>query len=135
MFANLRFAGTFPLDALSGVAEGLLNFEVPDTADCRACYNCKFPEMRVRYRIRFCAPCALRLSLPAAQVVFWLVATTTSIVSPDYFREFEGNVTQNCMVTPQSRTLPRHPVPNRTHQEPHGSSGVPMRNLAYSPEV
>jgi len=99
-----RFAGTFPLDALSGVADGLLNFEVPDTADCRACYNCKvrlaFDTARV---VAHPTNPLTAWQFPEMRVVFWLVATTTSIVSPDYFRVSLGNTPR---VSPKTSTLP-----------------------------
>lgn len=63
-----RFAGIFPLDALSGIIAEVQNTAGADN-DCGKCFTCKYPEMRL---------------------VFLLVATTTSVVSPAYFQEFEG---------------------------------------------
>jgi hypothetical protein len=64
-----RFAGNFAFDGLSGIATALKDFKFGVDPDCKACFSCKFPEMRL---------------------IFMLIATTTSIVSPDYFGEFEG---------------------------------------------
>lgn len=41
-----RFAGDFPFDGLTGIVSAVKNFGIVDP-DCKACFNCNYPEMRV----------------------------------------------------------------------------------------
>jgi hypothetical protein len=82
-----RFSGSFAYDFGTDIANWLTSFAPasPAVQECAACFNCKFPEMRM---------------------IWLVVAVTTSIASPSFYGEFAGEVTAVC----QGKQLPVHSV-------------------------